>query len=107
MEIFEDMWDWPLWSLREKKLEMRWWNTDLFDTPMVYSHGNVMAEWLQMKLGMKDWMELEMTGEHACWMRQEIRDRLAKLRAEVCEIRDAWQARAKSSDEMRGHAPYR
>ncbi|KAI0170804.1 hypothetical protein BJ166DRAFT_517015 [Pestalotiopsis sp. NC0098] len=105
--IFGAMWDWPPSCLSEEKLEMRWWNTDLFDTPMVYSHGNVMAEWLQLKLGMQDWMELKMTGEHACWMRQEIQDRLAKLSAEVCEIRDAWQARAKSSDEMRGHAPYR
>ena len=64
--------------------------TEHVEIPRVYSHGNVVAEWVQLKMGMGHWMSMNMTGEDACWLRQEMEDRLEKLRLEVAEIRHGW-----------------
>ncbi|KAI4597527.1 hypothetical protein KJ359_004229 [Pestalotiopsis sp. 9143b] len=89
LEIFEAMWD-----LEFKDLA---WKVYL-DVPRVYSYGSAMLEWMQLRLGMKSWMKLEMSGQDA-WLRDEIQKKLQILRTEVIEVREAWRARAKMLEE--------
>lgn len=87
MDLLEEMWDHALKHFVENRLERM---TEHVEIPRVYSHGNVVAEWVQLKMGMGHWMSMNMTGEDACWLRQEMEDRLEKLRLEVAEIRHGW-----------------
>lgn len=104
MDLLEEMWDHSLKHSVGKRLDRM---TEHVEIPRVYSHGNVVAEWVQLKMGMGYWMSMNMTGEDACWLRQEMEDRLEKLRLEVAEIRDGWRARAEAARrEERNPAPY-
>ncbi|ETS74566.1 hypothetical protein PFICI_13050 [Pestalotiopsis fici W106-1] len=103
VELLEHMWD-DLLAL-EQSIEQRvQWEAQQLYMPRVYSHGNVFAEWIELKLGMCNWMALKARGQDASWFRLEIEKRLAKLRSEVEEIRDAWRARAKSFEREKGDA---
>ncbi|ETS74564.1 hypothetical protein PFICI_13048 [Pestalotiopsis fici W106-1] len=91
VELLEIMWDLEL-------DEVKW--EEYIAMPRVFSYSNVMVEWMQLKLGTKRWMKLEMSGQDA-WLRNEISKKLAKLRIEIVEIREAWRAQAKAF-ESRG-----
>ncbi|KAK6196618.1 hypothetical protein LQW54_011358 [Pestalotiopsis sp. IQ-011] len=83
-----------MWDLEFKDLA---WKVYL-DVPRVYSYGSAMLEWMQLRLGMKTWMKLEMSGQDA-WQRDEIQKKLQALRTEVIEVREAWRVRAKILEE--------
>lgn len=91
VELFEAMWD--------LDIEILAWRV-YRDIPRVYSYGNLMLEWLQLRLGMKSWMTMGMSGQDA-WLREEIRNKLQTLREEIIEVREAWRARAKIPEEKR------
>lgn len=103
MDLLEEMWGHGL-KLFENRLDRM---ADHVEIPRVYSHGNVVAEWVQLKMGMGHWISRNMTGEDACWLRQEMENRLEKLRLEIVEIRDRWRASAEAARRAkRNSAPY-
>lgn len=98
IDILETMWNHrPILTTDWKEYQ---------NMPRVFSYGNLVAEWMQLRLGLQERLDLEMSGEESC-SSLKIRDKLSNLRTEIIEIRDAWKTRlGEANRDKENFGPY-